>query len=83
MKVSLKEALKIAQKKYPHKINYYEEYKNYYVFEYNDGITRTGGDYSPIVIRKKDAEALNYAPLFFDFSEDAEDVGDVVSEGHI
>ena len=42
-----------------------------------------GGDHSPIVIRKSDAAALNYAPIFFDFDADAEDVGPVISEGTI
>ena len=42
-----------------------------------------GGDYSPIVIRKSDAQALNYAPIFFNLYADAEDVGEVISEGSV
>ncbi len=81
MAVTFQEALKIAQEKYPHKINHYEEYKDYFVF-FNERCSEyTGGDYSPIVIRKSDAVALNYAPIFFNFDADAEDVGEVLSEG--
>ena len=83
MVVSFDKALKIAQEKYPHRINHYEEYKKYFVFVHNDGIKRMGGDYSPIVIRKSDAQALNYAPIFFNLDADAEDVGEVISEGSV
>lgn len=83
MTVSFDEALKIAQEKYPHRINHYEEYEEYFVFDHDDGVERIGGDYSPIVIRKSDAEALNYAPIFFNLDADAEDVGEVVSEGSV
>lgn len=83
MAVSFDEALKIAQEKYPHRINHYEEYEKYFVFDHDDGVERVGGDYSPIVIRKSDAEALNYAPIFFNLDADAEDVGEVVSEGNM
>jgi hypothetical protein len=83
MGVSFREALKIAQDKYPHQINHFEEYEKYFVFEFDDGIERIGGELSPIVIRKADGMALNYAPIFFDLSEDAEDVGEAVSEGMI
>ena len=37
MTISFREALEIAQEKYPYKINHYEEYEKYFVFEYNDG----------------------------------------------
>ena len=83
MVVSFDKALKIAQEKYPHRINHYEEYKKYFVFVHNDGIKRMGGDYSPIVIRKSDAQALNYAPIFFNLYADAEDVVEVISEGSV
>ena len=76
-------ALQVAQDKYPHNINYYEEYKDYYVFCLNDGEEHIGGTHSPIVIRKSDLEALNYEPIFFNFSDEAEDVGDVIKEGFI
>lgn len=76
-------ALQIAKEKYPHEINHFEEYENYFVFDYDDGKERTGGEFSPIVIRKSDFAALNYAPIFFNLSEDAEDVGDVLTEGNI
>ena len=33
------------------------------------------------MIRKADAAALNYAPIFFNLSPDAEDVGEVIAEG--
>lgn len=76
-------ALKIAQEKYPHKINHFEEYENYFVFDQDNGIDRVGGDYSPIVIRKSDMKALNYAPIFFNLDADAEDVGEILSQGTI
>lgn len=83
MSLSFDEALNIAQKKYPHIINRYEEYQNYFVFDYDDGEVHYGGTMSPIVIRKSDGEPFNYAPIFFDMGENAEDVGDVISEGKI
>lgn len=76
-------ALKIAKEKYPHEINHFEEYAKYFVFYHDDGEERTGGEFSPIVIRKSDFAALNYAPIFFNLSDDAEDVGDVLAEGII
>jgi hypothetical protein len=83
MSVSFEEALKIAQEKYPHPINHFEEYEKYFVFENDDHPICYGGDYSPIVIRKSDSKALLYAPIFFDLDENAEDVGDIISEGEI
>ena len=83
MATFLRDALKIAQSKYPHKINRYEEYRDYYVFECDDGREHVGGDYSPIVIRKSDGAALNYAPIFFDLDEEAGDVGEIIAEGDI
>jgi hypothetical protein len=81
MDCSFDKALGIAKAKYPHPINHYEEYRGYYVFEYANGTEYVGGDRSPIVIRKSDGRALNYAPVFFNMDEDAEDVGDILSEG--
>lgn len=83
MAVEFREALKIATQKYPHSINHYEEYENYFVFDFDDGKEYVGGELSPIVIRKADGAALNYAPVFFDFSDDAEDVGEMVREGKL
>ena len=83
MEVCFKDALDIAKNKYPHSINHYEEYKDYFVFDYDDGEVRCGGELSPIVVRKIDGQALNYAPIFFNFDEDAEDAGEVISEGTI
>lgn len=83
MAATFDEALEAARAKYPHEINHYEEYRDYFVFDFDDGAERVGGDLSPIVIRKADCEALNYAPIFFDFSDDAEDVGDVIAERRI
>ena len=83
MAVSFREALKIAQNKYPYRINHYEEYEKYFVFDFDDGTEYVGGDRSPIVIRKSDSAALNYAPIFFNFDADAEDVGPVISEGTV
>lgn len=80
---TFKQALDIAKSKYPHEINHYEEYKDYFVFDYDDGEVRTGGPLSPVVVRKSDSEALNYESVFFDLSDDAEDVGGIISEGHI
>lgn len=77
------EALEIAKDKYPYPINFYEEYRDYYVFGYNDGNEYIGGTMSPIVIRKSDMAALNYAPIFFNMDADAEDVGEVLSEGKV
>ena len=81
MATTFHKALEIAQARYPHRINYYEEYEKYYVFGCDDGREHVGGDFDPIVIRKSDAQALNYAPIFFNFSADAEDVGDVIAQG--
>lgn len=83
MEATFTEALKVAKEKYPHQINHYEEYRDYFVFDYDDGIERVGGPKSPIVIRKSDMAALNYAPIFFNLDADAEDVGDVLAEGEI
>ncbi|MDD7583837.1 MAG: hypothetical protein PUJ78_03225 [Coriobacteriaceae bacterium] len=83
MTATFKQALDIAKSKYPHEINHYEEYKDYFVFDYDDGEVRTGGPLSPVVVRKSDSEALNYESVFFDLSDDAEDVGGIISEGHI
>lgn len=77
------EALKIAKEKFPHPINHYEEYESYYVFEHIDGREHIGGTMSPIVIRKSDMTALNYAPIFFNMDADAEDPGDIISEGTV
>ena len=76
-------ALSVARAKYPHQINHYEEYEKYFVFEFMDGSEHDGGALSPIVIRKSDMAALNYAPIFFNMDADAEDVGDVIAEGII
>lgn len=81
MTVSFEAALNIAQAKYPHQINHYEEYEKYFVFERDDGREHIGGDFSPIVIRKSDGAALNYAPIFFNLDAEAEDVGEIISEG--
>lgn len=81
MAVTFSEALEIAKTKYPHEINHYEEYKEYFVFGCNDGTEHVGGDLSPIVIRKADGAALNYAPIFFNLDANAEDVGEPLSEG--
>lgn len=83
MATSFDEALAVAREKYPHQINHYEEYRDYYVFDYDDGVEHTGGTTSPIVIRKSDLVALNYAPIFFNMDPEAEDVGDVLSEGAV
>lgn len=83
MAVTFSEALDIAKAKYPHSINHYEEYKDYFVFDCEDGVEHIGGDYSPIVIRKSDGAALNYAPIFFNLDVDAEDIGEIVSEDQI
>lgn len=83
MATTFDEALEIARGKYPHEINHYEEYEDYFVFDCDDGEEHIGGDLAPIVIRKSDSAALNYASVFFDLSNDAEDVGDVLSEGRI
>ena len=83
MEASFTEALELAKAKYPHPINRYEEYARYFVFWHDDGREHVGGTMSPIVIRKSDMAALNYEPIFFDFSEDAEDVGPVLAEGEV
>lgn len=83
MEESFEKALSIAKGKYPFEINHYEEYRDYYVFYREDGAEHDGGDYSPIVIRKSDFAALNYAPIFFNMDADAEDVGEVIAEGEI
>lgn len=83
MAVVFQEALELARAKYPHVINHYEEYENYFVFDRDDGTEHVGGDASPIVIRKSDGEALNYAPIFFNMDADADDVGELLLEGSI
>jgi hypothetical protein len=83
MAMTFKQALEIAKAKYPHEINHYEEYKDYFVFDYDTGEMRTGGELSPIVVRKSDSETLNYESVFFDLGDDAEDVGEIVSEGPV
>lgn len=83
MSVSFDEALELAKREYPHLINHYEEYRDYYVFDNNDGVERIGGSMSPIVIRKSDGVALNYAPIFFNMDADSEDVGEILSRGDI
>lgn len=83
MKSTFEEALATARERYPHPINRFEEYEDYYVFRYDDGKEYVGGTMSPIVIRKSDMAALNYAPIFFNMDADAEDVGDVISEGEV
>lgn len=83
MAVSFEQALEIAKAKYPHQINYYEEYADYFVFGCDDGSEYDGGEYSPIVIRKSDSMALNYVPVFFNLDADAESPGEIISEGEI
>jgi len=75
------QAQAIAREKYPYPINYFEEYKDYFVFGYDDGRDHIGGPTSPIVIRKSDLEAFNYAPIFFNMDINAPDVGEVLREG--
>lgn len=81
METTFEQALEIAKSKYPYPINHYEEYADYYVFDHDDGVERIGGMYSPVVIRKSDGAALNYASIFFNMDADAEDVGDPIAEG--
>lgn len=81
MTVSFERALEIAKADYPHPINHYEEYENYFVFDHDDGVEHVGGTFSPIVVRKSDGMALNYESVFFNMAEDAEDVGDTLREG--
>ena len=83
MTATFDEALALAREKYPYPVNFFEEYRDYFVFGHDDGNEYTGGPMSPIVIRKSDMAALNYAPIFFDMSADAEDVGEVLAEGSI
>ena len=83
MAVSFEEAFEIARKRYRHQINHFEEYEKYVVFFNTQCSEYTGGDYSPIVIRKSDGRALLYAPIFFNFDADAEDVGEIIAEGVI
>ena len=84
METSFDEALRIAKEKYPHPINHYEEYADYFVFEYVDGTEHDGGTTSPIVIRKSDMAALNYNPSFFlGLFEDADSAGDILAEGEV
>lgn len=80
---SFDEALQVARKKYPHPITFFEEYKDYYVFGCDDGEEHVGGTMSPIVVRKSDLAALNYAPIFFNMDVDAEDVGDPIFQGEV
>ena len=81
MKATFDEALALAREKYPHPINFFEEYEDYFVFGHDDGEEHVGGTTSPIVIRKSDMAPLNYAPIFFNMDPDAEDVGDILAEG--
>ena len=83
MGCSFDEALCVAKAQYPHAINHYEEYENYYAFDYDDGAFRCGGYLSPIVVRKSDLATFNYEAIFFNMDEHAEDVGEVLSEGAV
>lgn len=83
MAMSFERALEIAKTEYPHPVNHYEEYSNYFVFGHETGLEYTGGTLSPIVIRKSDGKAFNYESVFFDMSEDAEDIGDMLSDGSL
>jgi hypothetical protein len=83
MSCSFEEALSAARSKYPYPIDHFEEYEKYYVFEHMSDVERMGGMESPIVIRKSDGKAFNYAPIFFNLEEGTDDVGDVISEGAI
>lgn len=82
MAATFEEALELAREKYPYPINHYWEYRDYFVFKYDDGTEHEGGPTSPIVIRKTDMAALNYAPIFFNMDVNAEDVGGVLAEGY-
>lgn len=83
MTASFDRALAVARERFPYEINHFEEYEKYYVFENLDSPECTGGPSSPIVIRKSDMAALNYAPIFFNMDTDAEDVGDILAEGSL
>lgn len=83
MEVTFDKALNIAKSKYPLPINRFEEYKDYFVFEHDDGEEHVGGVSSPIVIRKSDGAALNYEPIFFNMDIGAEDPGEVLKEGDV
>lgn len=83
MSISFDSALEIAKAKYPYQVDHFEEYKDYFVFDMHDDVERVGGSASPIVIRKADGAALNYAPIFFNMDAEAEEIGDVISEGTI
>ena len=84
MEANFDKALELAREKYPHPINHYEEYRDYFVFDYDDGTEYTGGDRSPIVIRKSDMAALNYDPAFFlGLFDDADDAGGILAEGEV
>lgn len=83
MGTSFEAALNIAKAKYPHQINHFEEYRDYFVFDHDDGVESVGGPLSPVVIRKSDGAVFNYEAIFFNLGEDAEDVGGIVSQGKI
>ncbi len=82
MHATYNDALMVAREKYPHRINHFEEYRDYFVFEHVDGTEHFGGTMTPIVIRKSDLAALNYNPtVFMGLDPDAEDIGPIIAEG--
>lgn len=81
MAVSFEEARQIASERYSFPINYYEEYKDYFVFGYDDGTQFIGGPQMPVVIRKSDGAFQAYDSMFFGIDPNAEDAGKVISEG--
>lgn len=84
MKAAFDEALKVAKGRYPHPINHYVEYRDYFVFDYDDGAEHDGGTKSPIVVRKSDMAALNFNPAFFwGLFPDSENAGEIISEGKV
>ena len=81
---SFEEALEAARERYPHPINHFVEYRDYFVFEYDDGSQHDGGTQTPIVIRKSDMAALCFNPFFFlGLNADAEDAGEILREGEV
>ena len=77
-------ALEVASARYPYPINRYEEYRDYFVFAYDDGRVRDGGPQSPIVVRKSDLAALTWdAAFFLGLDAGVESAGDVLAEGEV
>lgn len=76
--MDMQAALAKAREQKP-RVNHYTEYRNSFVFDYDEGIEMDGGD-SPIVVPKNGGECTYF--LFALTNTDYLD-GDIIAEGMI